>query len=199
MSDKNKIEIILEPLSIQTKNAIEAKTNYSYILYSSIMYIMILSIIFVILICYINDIDFFVQMKTYNNIVNNINSYGNLVSQITDQQIAINKKKFFNNYSQFSQYNCYDMGTYYVAGLLNSNYLPSFIRRGNGDIWRITKASNIDLPASQFCLYIINQYNDNIIECGKDYYQKLGISGYLENSLSDCNRITDIMYALKNN
>jgi hypothetical protein len=193
---ENKIEILIEPLSVQAKNSIEAKTNYSYQLYSVLIYIFIIGVIFTIFICYINDVDFFVQMKVYNNIVNNINTFANLIKQVSTQQSAINKQRFFNNYNQFSQYSCYDMGSYYVASLLGNNYLPSFIRRGNGDIWRINKAASIDVAASQFCLYVINQYNDNIIECGNDYYKKLGISGFLEGQLSDCNRITDKMYAL---
>ena len=184
----NKIVITVNPLTVQTKNAIEAKSNHKYQIYSNILYLFTIGIIFAIFVCYINDVDFFVQMKTYNNIINNINTYGELVKQITAQQTSINKQRFFNNYSQFSQYNCYDMGSYYVAALLDSNYLPSFIRRGVGDIWRINKAASVDLAASQFCLYIINQYNDNVIECGNDSYAKIGISGYLNTTSFTTNR-----------
>ena len=190
----NKIEINLQPLSVQTKQEIEAKTNSSYILYTTILYIFIIGVMFLIFFGYINDFDFFVQMKTYNNIVNNINTFGKLVTQITQQQTAINKQRFFNQLEPLSQYYCYDMGSYYVASLLNSEYLPTFIRRGDGDIWRVSKAANVDIAASQFCLYIINNYSDNMITCGNDYYSKLGISGYLEGQLADCNIITDKMF-----
>jgi competence protein ComGC len=198
ITKQNKIEINIQPLSVQAKNAIKAKTNYSYSLYTTILYILIISIMFIIFIAYVNDVDFFVQMKTYNNIVNNINNFGSLVKQITIQQAALNKQRFFGKYSLLSQYKCYDMGTYYVAALLDSSFLPTFIRRGSGDIWRVNKAATIDLPASQFCLYLISQYNDNNLQCGNDYYAKLGISGYLEGQLNDCNIITDKMYTLIN-
>ena len=87
----------------------------------------------------------------------------------------------------------YDFGTYYTALRLNSaTYLPEFIRRGNGDIWKVNKAADKDTSALQFTKYLIYTNSSNTITCGLDMYNKLGYGGYF-NSNHPCQLALDVL------
>lgn len=53
------------------------------------------------------------------------------------------------------------------------------IRKGQGDAWFVNKLSKNDIGALHFCKGIILAKLDNIIECGKDMFEKVGYAGIL--------------------
>lgn len=76
-------------------------------------------------------------------------------------------------------FKCLDMGLYYLPVRINPDtYNYEGVRRGNGDIWIIEKASSVDIAAAQFCNFVITEKKDNTIECGIEMFQSLGYSGY---------------------
>lgn len=189
----DRIVITLDPISVEQKRLLEANTNFFSTMFLMIFYIVVLSLIILIYVLYTNNYAPFVVLKDYNAIVRSINTYSILVDEITSQESKENHIKF-NATTKFNRFTCIDMGSYYVSVMLNNEYLPTFIRRGNGDIWRVSKAAAKDDAALQFCNYISTAYMDNYITCGNDMFKKIGISGYLDDTTSDCNMISNILY-----
>lgn len=160
-----------------------------------ILIILTISILFFVLELY--EHPFIKNIKYICRIKKNLNNY----TAVTNEKIAIEiiktKQFYLSNTNKFGSFTCVDMGEFYVAGKINSNvFLPEFIRRGNGGIWKFLKGDINDEPAKQFCEFISSTVNSSII-CGKDMLEKIGYSDYLD-SKSPCNNFLNFLFQLKN-
>lgn len=138
---------------------------------------------------FIRNIRYFVRIKKN---FNNISSY---INEKTAIEIEKTKRLYNSSSSQIklNKFACYDLKTYYVAAKINKEvYLPEFITRGDGNIWKILKSSERDIPAQQFCEYILTKEYDNTVICGKDMVEKFGSSDYIITD-SPCNVILTFM------
>lgn len=122
-----------------------------------------------------------IQLEKFKRIKKNIGNWQQLIIEKTDIEINKGKAKALQLKPSSFSYACYDYGNFYAALKLNqTSFLPEFILRGNGDVWKFRKADNKDIPAMQFCEYIILKGNYNTAQCGTDMFDKLGYSGYFE-------------------
>lgn len=99
------------------------------------------------------------------------------------------------------QFECLDFGDYFAALRLDgSTYLPQFIRRGIGDVWKVNKSLkegvSKDTSAEQFCEYIISHYQNDYLTCGVEMYDELGYGGYF-NPNHPCQYALDILLRSK--
>lgn len=162
----------------KTQNAkfIRYKNLLSFIL--SIIFIIISTLIFML---QIYDWDPIVQLNRFRRIKNNIGNWRKLIIDKTAIEIKRGQIQSLRLKLEAYDYHCYDYGNFYSAIKLNSiNFLPSFIMRGNGDVWRFKKAAPIDLSAKQFCQYIIYKNNNTEYTCGLDMFDNIGFSGWFE-------------------
>ena len=95
------------------------------------------------------------------------------------------------------EFECYDMGTYYVPARVNPDINTfEFIRRGKGSIHTIQKTNIRDVAALNYCQYLIQtQDQRDVISCGLDMYEKLGFSDLLQKN-STCNVIIEKLYKI---
>jgi hypothetical protein len=180
MNNKNTIEIFDSAINYtkeQTAKFYGYKNILTFIL--SIIFIILSTIIFILQIYEWNPI---VQLNTFKRIKNNIGNWRKLIIDKTSIEIKRGQLQSLRLKIDAFDFQCYDYENFYSAiKLNNSNYLPEFIMRGNGDVWMFKKAANIDLSAQQFCKYIIykNQKEDNIT-CGTEMFDARGYSGWFE-------------------
>lgn len=121
------------------------------------------------------------QIMKCKRIQKNVSKWSKIINEITSVEITKGKQVALQINNSGFDYKCYDYGPYYIPFKLNPlTYLPEAIRRGNGDGWVISKSSDVDLPALQFCKYIILKYPSNTITCGMDMFDKIKYSGYFE-------------------
>ncbi|CCU55515.1 entry-fusion complex essential component (Cop-H2R) [Adoxophyes honmai entomopoxvirus 'L'] len=147
----------------------------------------ILSIIFIIISTIFFILQSFrweplVQLDIFRRIKKNIGSWKQLVLEKTQIEMTRGRARSLQLVNDAFDYKCYDFGNYYAALRLNQNtFLPEFILRGIGDVWRFRKSAETDIPALQFCEYTIFNNTNNAVQCGIDMFNKLGYSGYFEN------------------
>jgi hypothetical protein len=121
------------------------------------------------------------QLEKFKRIKRNIGSWRQLILEKTDIEVTRGRSRALQLNPRSFDYSCYDYGNFYAALRLNpTTFLPEFILRGIGDVWRFRKAAEIDIPAKQFCEYIILNGNYSTAQCGIDMFNKLGYSGYFE-------------------
>lgn len=160
-----------------------------------ILIILTISIFFFFLDFY--EHPFIKNIRYITRIKKNLNNY----TSVINEKIAIEKLKtkqfYLSSTNKYNSFTCIDMGEYYVAGKINSNvFLPEFIRRGNGGIWKVLKGDEKDEPAEQFCNYISSSITSSII-CGNDMLNKIGYTDYLDVG-SPCNNFLKFLFQLKN-
>lgn len=178
--DKTIIEFTENSLDYirQTESNIKNVRGYLILIISAFI-IFISSVLFILQTA---NYDFFDQLAIFKRIKNNMSSWKSLILEKTGIEIARGKNLAARSNIKIFNFECYDMGTYYVSARLNErNGLPQFIKRGKGDVWMIRKADKIDNSSKQFCEYITRTGNQNTITCGMDMYNQIGYSGYFEN------------------
>ncbi|CCU56354.1 entry-fusion complex essential component (Cop-H2R) [Mythimna separata entomopoxvirus 'L'] len=122
------------------------------------------------------------QLEKFRRIKKNIGSWKQLVLEKTQIESTRGRARSLQLINDAFDYRCYDFGNYYAALRLNqTTFLPEFILRGVGDVWRFRKADEVDVGALQFCDYTIINNSSNSAQCGIDMFNKLGYSGYFEN------------------
>jgi hypothetical protein len=156
-----------------------------------------LSVFFLILYCY--EPEDWKALKNFTLIKNNMSHWKKNIIAKSNIESTRGKRLYLQNPNQDSQiFKCYDFGLYYAASRLNGiTFLPEFIRRGNGDVWKVSKSVNTknkyDKSAHQFCQYLTFKNSDNIITCGLDMYNKLGYGGYF-NFGHPCQTVLDQLF-----
>lgn len=135
-----------------------------------------------------------VQLQKLKRIKKNVQSWIGIINERTGIEMARGRTAAMQVQPEAFDMQCYDLGNVFVAMRLNSStYLPEFIRRGTGDVWRFRKAAEIDTSAEQFCMYNIFVGNQDILTCGIDMFNKLGYSGYFETNHACINALTNIV------
>lgn len=174
---------------------IKSTNPISLNLYKVIIICIILSIsIFIFFLDY-SDHKFIKNIRYFNRIKKNFNNISSFINEKT--AIEIKKTKRLYNTSSYQndlkKFKCYDLNSYYVAARINEEvFLPEFIVRGDGNVWKILKSSKDDIGAKQFCEYIIEVESDNKVVCGNDMLEKFGSSDYIIQD-SPCNLILNFM------
>lgn len=188
------IEIDDDSITYKKTTKVFNKSNIFYI-------ILILFIVFIISICY-SILQYFeweplTVLQKFKRIKKNMTFWDNITKNKTAIESDKGRLLYLSN-KNVTKLQCLDFGNYYMIGRLSSeNYLPEFIKRGNSGPWMIQKANTEDPAASQFCNFVLNKYNDNIITCGLKMYQELGYSGYFMNN-SPCEKAISIFLGLSN-
>lgn len=162
----------------KTQNAkfVRYKNFLAFIL--SIIFIIISTIIFMLQIYDWNPIT---QLNRFRRIKNNIGNWRKLIIDKTAIEIKRGQIQSLRLKIDSFDYQCYDYGNFYAAIKMNStNFLPSFIMRGNGDVWEFKKAAPIDLSSKQYCKYIIYKNNNTEYTCGTDMFDNIGFGGWFE-------------------
>ncbi|CCU55749.1 entry-fusion complex essential component (Cop-H2R) [Choristoneura biennis entomopoxvirus] len=159
--------------------ATKLKTYKGYMGYILSMLFIIISTLFFILQSF--RWEPLVQLDKFRRIKKNIGSWKQLVLEKTQIEMTRGRARSLQLINDAFDFKCYDFGNYYAAMRLNqTTFLPEFILRGIGDVWRFRKAAEKDVSAFQFCEYIIWTNNNNLAQCGIDMFNKLGYSGYFE-------------------
>lgn len=134
------------------------------------------------------------EITTFKRIKHNMGNWKNNIIEKTGIESNRGKRIALqiNNNAIYS-FQPYDFGSYYAAMRINNvTYLPEFIKRGNGDVWKVNKAATVDVSAQQFTRYLILNYSNNYLTCGIDMYNILGYGGYF-NSNHPCQSALDIL------
>ncbi|BCT22724.1 IMV membrane protein [Carp edema virus] len=165
---------------IGLSNFSKATINNDAVVFLSIIFI-VGSIIVMFL--QIQNFEFFDNVKKYNRIKHNMNNWVDSVYEKDAIEIMNNKKNIIQSKNQLTQFQCLDMGLYYIPIRINPEYnLPESIRRGDGGAWKILKSDVNDVAALQFCNYVLLNNKNNYIRCGMDSFSKLGNSGWFDST-----------------
>lgn len=118
----------------------------------------------------------------FKRIKRNMNNWKNIVRNKSIIEAEKGKKLILGGFDDsIKNFKCYDFGDYYGALRISPiSYLPEFIRKGSGDIWKINKLDNVDIGAKSFCEYIILKHNNNTLTCGMNMYNEIGYGGYFD-------------------
>ena len=121
-----------------------------------------------------------VELNKFKRIKHNMSNWKNNIIEKTGIESNRGKKLFLQlNDNTIYSFKPYDFGNFYTAMRINNvTYLPEFIRRGNGDVWKVLKAAENDTSAKQFAQYLILTQSSNYLTCGIDMYNILGYGGY---------------------
>ncbi|BAO49538.1 putative viral membrane protein [Alphaentomopoxvirus acuprea] len=185
------IEIGEKNIDYYRSSSIKFKEYKGYIIYLLSIIFIILSTIFFALQCF--KWEPLIQLEIFRRIKKNIGSWQQLIIEKTSNEITRGKARALQLSPNAFSFACYDFGSHYSAIKLNQNtFLPEFILRGTGDVWRFNKAATIDPGAQQFCQFIILSGNNNSVSCGIEMFNLLGYSGFFENN-HPCNNALDLI------
>lgn len=153
--------------------------------------------------------DFFNDIQRYKRIVR---SYNKNIQNVSVKTRSLSEKArniyLKSKGGSLDSFKCYNIGNYFVSARINrkNNYLPEFIRRGNGDVWKFVNSDKDTIPkdiedtsAYDYCTYITESKSHSIISCGKEMFAELGYSGLTnyqsrKELMHPCSSIIDVMH-----
>jgi hypothetical protein len=164
-------------------------------LLSLVSIVLFSGIVVIIGLLQLSDYEPIATVNKFQIIQSNFSSQYSLVKDYEKLEVA-KMQNLVPSMRNYQNYQCIDYGSYILPLRVNPiSFLPEAIRRGNGDGWQIQKSGNVDVPAQQFCSFLIMEYGSNTISCGLDMYEKLGYGGYL-NNLHWCKSARQLLYNL---
>lgn len=185
-------------IEIDENNVDYYRETKSRIRFKKIEVIIFIIVIFVIgflfsLIQYFNYTPY-IKLQDFKRIKNNMLKWKTSVIEKTNIESKRGKRVALSlNNSNIYDFNCYNFDSYYAALRLNSSsYLPEFIRRGSGDVWKVTKAAEKDPSAKQYCDYLIKYKSTSYITCGLSMFNELSYSGFF-NENHPCKEALNIL------
>lgn len=197
---KTLIEVQEHNLDYYRQETSSIQTSKGFELLAFTFFFMIVSVIFALLQYY--NYEPLAQLDKFKRIKRNMGTFRINILEKTAIETTRGKRIALSiNDPSIYQFECLDFGSYFSPMRLNSStYLPEFIRRGTGDVWKINKALKDgvtkDTSAEQFCQYVILNHSNETLTCGIDMYDELGYGGYF-NTNHPCQSALDVLLETK--
>lgn len=161
-----------------------------------VILVIVIAISIIVFVLEYNGNEYFRNMRALCRINTNFSSTAKMINDLTAVQVRRTIMARSLVTTDLTSYNCYDMGSYYVAGRINpESNLFEFIRRGKGSFHVVFKAAQKDIAAENYCQFLIQTKGQrDTLKCGRDMLDKLGYTDLFQKN-SVCNRIIDVVYS----